>query len=62
MAKCSVCGKGPQFGHNRSHSLRATNRMFKPNVFKRRMVIDGETKRVYICARCLRTAVKPPRK
>ena len=62
MAKCSVCGKGPQFGHNRSHSMRATNRMFKPNVFKRRMVIDGEIKKISICTRCLRTAVKPPRK
>ena len=58
MAKCSVCNKGPMFGHNRSHSMRATNRMFKPNIFKRRMVVDGEVKRVNICARCLRTSVK----
>ncbi|NQW17654.1 MAG: 50S ribosomal protein L28 [Chloroflexi bacterium] len=62
MAKCSVCGKGPQFGHNRSHSMKATNRQFKPNVFKRNMVVNGEATKVFICARCLRTSVKPPRK
>jgi len=32
MAKCEICGKGPQFGHNVSHSKRATNRKFKPNI------------------------------
>ncbi|MBN2390077.1 MAG: 50S ribosomal protein L28, partial [Anaerolineae bacterium] len=26
MAKCEICGKVPMFGHNVSHSNRATNR------------------------------------
>ncbi|PKN97400.1 MAG: hypothetical protein CVU42_16125 [Chloroflexi bacterium HGW-Chloroflexi-4] len=30
MAKCATCGKATVFGHNRSFSQRATNRMFKP--------------------------------
>lgn len=34
MAKCESCGKGTTFGHNRSFSLRATNRTFKPNLQK----------------------------
>ncbi|MCO5242807.1 MAG: hypothetical protein M9927_03035 [Anaerolineae bacterium] len=25
MAKCQVCGRGPQFGHNVSHSMRHTS-------------------------------------
>ncbi len=58
MAKCAVCGKGPQFGNNRSHSMRATRRMWKPNVFKRNLVIDGELRSVRICTRCLRTMSK----
>ncbi|MEX0761694.1 MAG: 50S ribosomal protein L28 [Dehalococcoidia bacterium] len=58
MAKCEVCGKGPQFGHNRSHALNATRKISQPNVFKRNMVINGEAKSVKICARCLRTQTK----
>ena len=61
MAKCAVCGKGPQFGNNRSHSMRATRKMWKPNVFKRNLVIDGEVRSVYICTRCLRTMTKVAR-
>ncbi len=58
MAKCSVCGKGPQFGHNRSHALNATRKISKPNIINKRIVIDGEPRRVKICARCLRTLDK----
>ena len=32
MAKCAHCGKSTSFGHNRSFSMRATNRTFKPNL------------------------------
>ncbi|HIC88975.1 MAG TPA: 50S ribosomal protein L28, partial [Anaerolineae bacterium] len=31
MAKCEICGKGPQFGHNVSHSMRHTKRKWRPN-------------------------------
>ncbi|HDQ35156.1 MAG TPA: 50S ribosomal protein L28 [Chloroflexi bacterium] len=55
MAKCEVCGKGPSFGHNVSHSKRATNRMFRPNIQRKRLLIDGKVERIYICTRCLRT-------
>ncbi len=58
MAKCALCNKGPQFGHNRSHSMRATRKVWKPNVFKRNLVIDGELRSVYVCTRCLRTMTK----
>ena len=29
---CHVCGKGPAFGHSRSHSMVATKRRFDPNL------------------------------
>jgi large subunit ribosomal protein L28 len=56
--KCDICGKTTQFGHNVSFSKRRTNRMFKPNVQPRVMVINGERKRVNVCTECLRTMVK----
>jgi len=55
MAKCSVCGKSPQFGHNVSHSKHATNRSWKPNIQKATIMVDGKPKKVSICTRCLRT-------
>jgi large subunit ribosomal protein L28 len=58
MAKCEMCGKGPQFGHNVSHSKRATKRQFDPNIQRVRVTIDGKTRRVRICTRCLRTLNK----
>jgi large subunit ribosomal protein L28 len=58
MAKCEICGKGPQFGYNVSHSKKATKRQFKPNIQRRRLEIDGEIRQVYICTRCLRTLNK----
>ncbi|HHE73022.1 MAG TPA: 50S ribosomal protein L28 [Chloroflexi bacterium] len=55
MAKCEICGKSPMFGHNRSHSMRATKRMFRPNIQRKRVLINGQYRRINICTRCLRT-------
>jgi large subunit ribosomal protein L28 len=55
MAKvCHSCGKGPAFGHSRSHSMVATKRRFNPNLQKVRALIDGAPRRVYVCTRCLK--------
>ncbi|MCS7282815.1 MAG: 50S ribosomal protein L28 [Anaerolineae bacterium] len=59
MAKCELCGKGPQFGHNVSHSNRATKRRFNPNVQRVRVMWEGKSQRMYLCTRCLRTLNKP---
>jgi large subunit ribosomal protein L28 len=56
--KCEVCGKTTKFGHNVSFSKRRTNRMFKPNIQTRVLVIDGVAKRRNVCTGCLRTMVK----
>jgi large subunit ribosomal protein L28 len=55
MAKCQVCGKNGQFGHNVSHSKLATNTRWLPNVHKVRLLQDGRVQRVKLCTRCLRT-------
>lgn len=55
MAKCEVCNKSRQFGHNVSHSKRATNRHWLPNVKQTRLEMNGRVRRVKLCTRCLRT-------
>ncbi|MEK6543084.1 MAG: 50S ribosomal protein L28 [Elusimicrobiota bacterium] len=51
--KCRFCLKGPRAGKTVSHSNRHTTRVFNPNLFRRRVVIDGAAKRVYVCTSCL---------
>lgn len=58
MAKCELCGKEPQFGHNVSHSKRRTNRMWRPNIQKTTIVQGKTVRRIYVCARCLKTLQK----
>lgn len=58
--KCSKTGKRTATGHNRSKSLRATKRTFKPNIQKKK-VFDpktGEYKTVKVAASYLRTLAK----
>jgi large subunit ribosomal protein L28 len=55
MAKvCSVCQKGPAFGHSRSHSMVASKRRFNPNLQKVRVNVGGTPQRRYVCTRCLK--------
>jgi large subunit ribosomal protein L28 len=58
MAKCDSCGKTTSFGHNRSFSLRATNRVFKPNLQKVTVIENGKKVQKTLCAKCIRTMVK----
>lgn len=54
MAKvCTVCGKKPGYGNNRSHSNRATRRRFEPNLQKIRIIKNGSPAREYVCAKCI---------
>ncbi len=58
MAKCEICEKGTGFGRNVSYSKKATKRQFRANIHRKRVMIDGEWKRIHICTRCLRTLTK----
>ncbi len=53
--KCIVCDKGTQFGNNRSHAMNKTRRMWKPNLQRMRVRIDGVPRRAYVCTRCLKS-------
>jgi len=59
--KCDMCGRGPGFGHNVSHSKRRTNRMFRINIQRQTIYKDGKASKVNICTRCLRTMHKESR-
>ncbi len=54
-AVCDVCGKGPQFGKSVSHSHIRTNRRFDPNVQRVRAVVDGTTKHINVCTKCIKS-------
>jgi large subunit ribosomal protein L28 len=58
--RCSLTGKDVQYGHNVSHSMRATNRRFEPNIQKvtLRSEVLGRTVPMRIAARTLRTVQK----
>lgn len=58
MAKCEQCGKTTTFGHNRSFSLRATNRTYKPNLQKVSVLVNGRKVQKTLCAKCIRSMVK----
>lgn len=51
---CEVCGKSPVAGRNVSHSHRVTNRVFRPNVQKVTIKLDGKVKRANVCTKCLK--------
>ncbi len=58
MAKCEKCGKTTTFGHNRSFSMRATNRKFKPNLQKVTVYENGVMVRKVLCAKCIKSLSK----
>lgn len=58
MAICDRCGKTTTFGHNRSHSQRATRRTFRPNLQKVSVMENGRLIRKTLCAGCIRTLSK----
>lgn len=58
MAKCAVCGKTTGFGNNlsitRSHISKRNVRPVKPNLRSVKADVDGEIKRIKVCAKCLK--------
>lgn len=62
MAKtCEFCGKGTVFGKSVSHAHNVTSRTFQANLQRVRAVIDGRTRRIWACTRCIRSGlVKKP--
>jgi len=59
MAKCICCDKGTTFGNQlsitRSHISRRTSKPVKANLRSVKAIINGEPKKVTVCAKCLRS-------
>ena len=58
MAKCAICEKSISHGNKlsitRSHISKRTSRTWKPNLRSVKAIVDGETKRIHVCAKCLK--------
>jgi large subunit ribosomal protein L28 len=57
-ARCELTGKGKQFGHNVSFSLRRTNRVFKPNLQKKTFEFNGQKVTMILSTQAIRTLKK----
>lgn len=57
-ARCDLTGKGKQYGHNVSFSLRRTKRVFKPNLQKKTFVVDGKKVTMTLSTQAIRTLKK----
>lgn len=59
MAKCAICEKEPVHGYKlsitRSHVSNRAKRTWNPNLRKVKAVVNGQTKRIKVCAKCLRS-------
>ncbi len=57
---CMLTGKKVQYGHNVSHSKRATNRRFEPNIQKVHLISEtlGQRVSLNVATRTLRTVQK----
>lgn len=58
MQRCELTGKGKQFGHNVSFSLRRTKRVFRPNLQKKTFVVDGQKVTMVLSTQAIRTLKK----
>lgn len=58
MAKCAICEKSQSNGNKlsitRSHISKRSPRTWKPNLRSVKAEVDGEVKRISVCAKCLR--------
>ena len=52
---CELCGKGPQFGNNISHAHNVTKRRWNVNLRQVRAMVNGASKRIRVCASCLKS-------
>jgi large subunit ribosomal protein L28 len=58
MAICEITGKGKMYGHNVSFSQHKTRKVFKPNIQKRTLTVNGKKIKVNVSASALRTLKK----
>jgi large subunit ribosomal protein L28 len=54
---CEICGKAPVVGNNVSHAHNKTKRRWYPNLQTVKVSISGQTKKLKVCTRCLRSGL-----
>ncbi len=58
MAKCEICNKTQSVGNKlsitRSHISKRTSRTWKPNLRTVKAEVDGQVKKINVCAKCLK--------
>jgi large subunit ribosomal protein L28 len=52
---CEICGKHTVTGNKVSHAKNRTRRTWKPNLVNIKTDVNGTTKKLKICARCLKS-------
>jgi large subunit ribosomal protein L28 len=58
MYKCELTGKGKQYGSNVSFSQRHTQKVWKPNLQKKTIMVDGKKLKLRISTQAIRTLKK----
>jgi large subunit ribosomal protein L28 len=53
--KCDICGKGPIVGNKVSHAHNLTKRRWLPNLQTVRVKVNGTSKKLKVCTRCIRS-------
>ena len=54
--RCEICGKGQAVGRRVSHAHNVRPRRFEPNLQMVRAAVNGATKRMKVCTRCIRSS------
>ncbi|HON09586.1 MAG TPA: 50S ribosomal protein L28 [Chitinispirillaceae bacterium] len=55
---CEICGKHPQSGNTISHAHNVSKRIFYPNLRTIKTIVNGTSKRIKICMKCLKAMAK----
>jgi large subunit ribosomal protein L28 len=53
--KCDICGKGPTSGHNVSHAMNKTKRVWLPNLQRVRVDSSQGARRMTVCTQCIKS-------
>lgn len=59
MARCEICNKSVSYGNKlsitRSHISKRSSRTWKPNLRTVKTIVNGQPKKIRVCAKCLRS-------
>jgi len=56
--KCENCGKHQIMGNRVSHAKNRSRHAFRPNIQKKKIMVDGISVRMKLCTTCIKTLKK----